>query len=118
MMTGRVTAGALAIVVVCVFGSYAQDFNHVPGWSNTTNHRYKGGAGTGEWAEKEELFGTLGALGPDAECTLRNLSEQDGNVIVNRYRRQLRRAGEQSALQEAQRELAAHYQQLNAQGRC
>lgn len=117
-MTGRVIAGAFAIVVACVFGSYAQDFNYVPGWASTTNHRYKGGTGTGEWAEKEELFGILSALGPDAECTLRNLSEQDGNVIVNRYRRQLRRAGEQSALQEAQRELAAHYEQLNAQGRC
>ncbi len=118
MMTGRITAGALAIVAACISGAHAQDFNHVPGWANTTNHRYKGSAGTGEWAEEDELFGTLGALGPDAECTLRNLSEQDGNMIVNRYRRQLRRAGEHSALQEAQRELAVHYQQLSAQGRC
>jgi len=117
-MTDRVTAGVFAIVVACISGAYAQDFNHVPGWANATNHRYKGGESAGEWAEKKELFGILGALGPDAECTLRNLSEQDGNVIVNRYRRQMRRAGEHSALQEAQRELAAHYQQLSAHGRC
>ncbi len=57
MMTGRITAGVLAIVVAGISGAYAQDFNHVPGWANTTNHRYKGGAGTGEWAEKDELFG-------------------------------------------------------------
>ena len=104
--------------MVFAFAANAQDFNYVPGWANTTNHRYKGDGEDGEWAAKTELFGVLAGMGPEAECTLRQLSEQDGNVIVNRYRRQLRRAGESAAMQQAQQQVAAHYQDLHARGLC
>lgn len=75
----------------------AQDQKYVPGWVNTHNHRYKG-KGDSEWEAKTELFKKLGSAGPEARCTLKNLSESDGNVIVNRYRSLSRKSNESAAL--------------------
>ena len=108
-----------AVVTVAIFPTSvaAQDYNHVPGWADTTNHRYKGKGG-GEWAAKTELFAKLRAPGPAAQCTLENLSEADGNVIVNQYRRRARKTNEAAALQWAHQRVAMHHRQLKARGTC
>ena len=98
--------------------AHAQDYNYVPGWSNTTNHQYRGSSGKGEWAAKKELFAELGAQGSEAKCALKNMSEADGNVITNQYRSETRKSDESTALKSAQRKVAAHYKTLKAKGRC
>ncbi|OWK30012.1 hypothetical protein [Sphingomonas mucosissima] len=95
----------------------AQDYNYVPGWADTYNHRYKGDK-SGEWPAKTELFEKLASAGPEARCTLRNLSEPDGNVIVNRYRSLGRKTNEGAALRWAHGQLAAHHRQMKSTGRC
>lgn len=95
----------------------AQDYNHVPGWANTYNHRYKGER-SGEWAAKTELFKKLETAGPEARCTLKSLSEPDGNVIVNRYRSLSRKSGESAALRWARGQVAMHHRQLKGAGKC
>jgi|GEM_PF-1195129 len=107
-----------AIAAACVAAPLvAQDHNYVPGWADTHNHRHRGG-GDGEWTAKTELFNKLGELGPAAQCTLKNLSEADGNMIVNRYRSQVRKTSEAAALQWAHEQVVLHHRQLKAQGRC
>ncbi|MYZ43326.1 hypothetical protein [Schauerella aestuarii] len=98
--------------------AHAQDYNYVPGWSNTTNHQYRGSSGKGEWVAKNELFAKLGAQGSEAKCALKNISEADGNVITNQYRSESRKSGEGTALKNAQRKVAAHFKALKAKGRC
>ena len=95
----------------------AQDFNYVPGWANTMNHRYQGGSGK-VWEEKASFFAALGGLDPDVACTLRNIGEQDGNVIYNSYRRERRNRGDDAALRGAMHRIAPHYQALRKKGRC
>lgn len=58
----------------------------MPGWAITTNHGSRGQEDE-KWAAKTELFNVLGARSAAALYTLQNLSEADGNVIVNQYRR-------------------------------
>ncbi|MCW2387157.1 hypothetical protein M2333_000203 [Sphingobium sp. B11D3B] len=96
----------------------AQDYNYVPGWADTHNHRYKGGGETKEWPAKTELFAKLRSRGPAAQCTLANLSEPDANVIVNRYRSQVRKTNEQTALSWAHQQVANHHRLLVRQGKC
>ncbi len=110
---------AVALMVASGFAnaSWAQDYNHVPGWANTTNHRYKGSEG-GEWKAKTELFNVLGARSAAARCTLQNLSEADGNVIVNQYRSRERKTNAATALQVARQQVDAHHRRLKAQGKC
>lgn len=95
----------------------AQDHNYVPGWAITTNHEYRG-AGGGEWKAKTELFKALSAQNPAARCTLENLSEADGNVIVNQYRSRERKTNAATALQAARQQVEAHHRRLTAQGKC
>ncbi len=95
----------------------AQDYNYVPGWADTTNHRYKGGE-KGEWKAKTELFKRLGAQSPHAPCTLQHLSEADGNIIVNQYRSRERKTNSATAFRVAQQQVNAHHRRLRAQGRC
>lgn len=97
--------------------TWAQDHNYVPGWAITTNHEYRGAEG-GEWKAKTELFNVLGAQSPAARCTLQNLSEADGNVIVNQYRSRERKTNTATALQAARQQVDAHHRRLNAQGKC
>ena len=96
----------------------AQDHNHVPGWANTTNHSYKGRGDGSEWSAKTELFAKLRGQGPAVQCTLKNLSDADGNTIVNQYRRQVRKTNETAALQWAHRQVEMHHRQLKARGKC
>lgn len=96
----------------------AQDYNYVPGWADTHNHRYKGDGEKREWPAKTELFAKLRSQSPAARCTLANLSEPDGNVIVNRYRSQVRKTNEQAALRWAHQQVAIHHQLLVRQGKC
>ncbi len=96
----------------------AQDYNYVPGWANTHNHRYKGDGETREWPAKTELFAKLRSRGPAARCTLANLSEPDGNVIVNRYRSEARKTNEKAALNWAHQQVAIHHRLLVRQGKC
>lgn len=115
----RFTLIALTIAGFYSTALHAQDYNHVPGWANTMNHRYKGNKGDGgEWSAKTELFAKLSARGPAAQCTLENLSDADGNVIVNKYRRQVRRTNERAALQWAHQQVDAHHRQLKTRGKC
>lgn len=95
----------------------AQDHNYLPGWADTHNHRYKGNSDS-EWAAKTELFNKLGAAGPEARCTLKNLSESDGNVIVNRYRSISRKTNESAALRWAQGQVSVHHRQMRRAGKC
>ena len=95
----------------------AQDYNYVPGWANTTNHAYKGTRG-GEWKAKTDLFGQLGARNPSSKCALRNISEADGNVIVNQYRSRARKTNSATAFRAAQQQVEAHHRRLKAQGKC
>lgn len=113
-LTALGAASALALSTL----AYAQDYNYVPGWSNTTNHSYRGSSGKGEWAAKRELFAKLGAQGSEAKCALKNISEADGNVITNQYRSETRKSGESNALKSAQRKVEVHYKALKAKGRC
>jgi len=108
-------AGMIALTVSSA--ALAQDYNHVPGWADTHNHRYKGNR-SDEWAAKTELFKKLGSAGPEARCTLKNLSEPDGNVIVNRYRSLSRKTNEAAALRWARGQVAMHYQQMKRAGKC
>jgi len=109
---------AILVTAACASAAHAQDYNYVPGWANTTNHQYKGKGSGGEWEAKKNLFATLGAQSPEAKCTLRNISEADGNVITNQFRSESRKNGEQSALRNAQRKVAAHHKSLKAKGKC
>ena len=114
----RTSVMILGVAVACGSAAHAQDYNYVPGWANTTNHAYKGQKTGGEWKAKTELFATLGAQGPEAKCTLQNLSDSDGNVITNQYRSEARKMGEQAALKSAQRKVAAHHRLMKSKGRC
>ncbi|MCW2370059.1 hypothetical protein [Sphingobium sp. B11D3D] len=96
---------------------WAQDYNYVPGWANTTNHQYKGEE-SGEWKAKTELFKVLGAQSAASRCTLQNLSEADGNVIVNQYRSRERKTDTPTALKVAQQQVNAHHKRMRAQGKC
>lgn len=98
--------------------AHAQDFNYVPGWANTKNHEYRGKNSGGEWPAKKALFDKLGAQSAEAKCTLKNLSDADGNVITNQYRSDVRKSNERSALQNAQRKVAAHHKSMKSQGKC
>ncbi|MEC3950817.1 hypothetical protein [Sphingobium sp. HWE2-09] len=95
----------------------AQDYNYVPGWANTHNHRYQGEK-SGEWEAKTVLFRKLASAGPDAACTLKHLPEPDGNVIVNRYRSLTRKTNEPAALRWAHGQVAIHHRQMKAVGKC
>lgn len=95
----------------------AQDYNYVPGWADTTNHRYKGGE-KGEWKAKTALFSRLGAQSSGAKCTLGQLSEADGNVIVNQYRSRERKTNAATAFRVAQQQVEVHHRRLKAQGKC
>ena len=109
-----------AIVVAAIFvptSLWAQDYNYVPGWADTTNHKYKGGK-PGEWKAKTELFERLGRQSSGARCTLKNLSEADGNVIVNQYRGRERKTNAATAFRAAQQQVDAHHKRLKAQGKC
>ena len=117
-MPTKSTTFLFTIITACASAADAQDFNYVPGWSNTTNHAYKGKSSGGEWSAKKELFDKLGAQGAEAKCTLKNLSEADGNVITNQYRSDVRKSNENSALRNAQRKVAAHHKTMKAQGKC
>ena len=112
----RYSMMATAMIVSCPASVCAQDYNHVPGWANTTNHRYRGNDG-GEWKAKTELFGRLGQS-PATKCTLRNLSEADGNVIVNQYRSRERKTNAATAFRVAQQQVEAHHRRLKIQGKC
>lgn len=105
------------ITLITSDAAMAQDHNYAPGWADTHNQRYKGNS-DGEWAAKTELFKKLGSAGPEARCTLKNLSEPDGNVIVNRYRSLSRKNGESPALRWAQGQIALHYRQMRSTGKC
>lgn len=110
-----VIAGIIALNVSGA--AIVQDYNYVPGWADTHNHRYRGN-GSGEWAAKTELFKKLASAGPEARCTLKNLSEPDGNVIVNRYRSVSRKTNEAAALRWARGQVALHYRQMKSAGKC
>jgi len=110
--------GCAAFALAAATPVYAQDYNYVPGWANTTNHQYRGNSGKGEWDAKTTLFAKLGAQRPEAQCALKHISEADGNVITNQYRSETRKMGEAKALKSAQRKLAAHHKALKAKGRC
>ncbi|AXB79013.1 hypothetical protein [Novosphingobium sp. P6W] len=121
----RTRSSGLAVLALCAVlvaaGSHpalAQDYNYVPGWADTHNHRYKGDGETGEWSAKTELFAKLRSSGPAARCALANLSEPDGNLIVNRYRSQVRKTNEQAALNWAHQQVAVYHRLLMRQGRC
>lgn len=114
---GGLVAGAL-LAAAGLAPASAQDYNYVPGWANTHNHRYKGGGESKGWPAKTELFAKLGSRGTAARCTLANLSEPDGNVIVNRYRSQVRKTNEQAALNWAHQQVAIHHRLLVRQGKC
>lgn len=111
-VTGAVMAASFGAV-----SALAQDHNHVPGWANTHNHRYQRGDNS-DWEAKTQLFNALGARSPAAQCTLQNLSEADGNVIVNKYRRQVRQTSEAAALGWAHEQVEMHHRRLKAQGKC
>jgi len=112
------SCAAMLLAMSGVSGSVsAQDFNYVPGWANTKNHEYKG-KNKGEWKAKTELFNRLGARNPDARCTLKNLSEADGNVIVNQYRSRERKTNAATAFRAAQQQVDAHHRRLKARGKC
>lgn len=117
-MNSKSIAVVFALATTYTSALYAQDYNYVPGWANTQNHSYRGKGGGGEWEAKKTLFATLGAQGPEAKCTLRNLSDPDGNVITNQYRSDVRKRGEHVALKNAQRKVAAHHKTLKSQGKC
>lgn len=108
-----------ALVAAGSFSASAtgQDYNYVPGWATTTNHEYKG-EDDGEWEAKSELFSRLRQANPIAECTLRNLSEADGNVIVNQFRSHERRTSTAAALQRAQQQVEEHHRRLKGEGKC
>jgi hypothetical protein len=114
---GLACAAILAIAGSAPAGALAQDYNYVPGWANTTNHEYKGPR-TGGWKAKTELFERLGRRSPAARCTLKNLSEADGNVIVNQYRSRERKTNAATAFRVAEQQVAAHHRRLKAQGKC
>lgn len=114
---GFLMAGA-AMVATGLIPASAQDYNYVPGWADTHNHRYQRNDEKGEWPAKTELFAKLRSRGPAARCTLANLSESDGNVIVNRYRSQVRKTNEQAALDLAHQQVATHHLLLTRQGKC
>lgn len=121
----RLRRSGLAVLALCAVlvaaGSQpalAQDYNYVPGWADTHNHRYKGDGKAGEWSAKTELFAKLRSSGPEARCALANLSEPDGNLIVNRYRSQVRKTNEQAALTWAHQQVAAYHSLLVRQGEC
>ena len=116
-MRNGLKCAALLAAASCPGSVWAQDYNYVPGWANTTNHEYKGDKG-GEWKAKTELFDRLGARSPAARCTLRNLSEADGNVIVNQYRSRERKTNSATAFRVAQQQVDAHHRQLKARGKC
>lgn len=119
-MTSKVGVAVAAIVMTSSFGAtsaVAQDYNYVPGWANTHNHRYQQDH-DGEWDAKIELFNALSVQGPAARCTLQNLSDADGNVIVNQYRRNARRTNETLAFQKAQEQVETHQRRLTAEGKC
>ncbi len=105
------------IALITSGAAMAQDHNYVPGWADTHNRRYKGNS-DGEWAAKTELFKELGSAGPEARCTLKNLSEPDGNFIVNRYRSLSRKTSESAALRWAQGQVALHHRQMTSIGKC
>jgi len=106
------------MVILCVSSSVAaQDYNYVPGWADTHNHRYRGEK-SGEWEAKTVLFKMLASAGPDAVCTLKHLPEPDGNVIVNRYRSLARKSSEPAALQWAHGQVEMHHRQMKAAGKC
>lgn len=113
-----VTYAALALTAIGIpLTAGAQDYNYVPGWANTANHSYKGEK-RGEWKAKTELFNRLGAQNPNARCALKNLSEADGNVIVNQYRSRERKTNGATAFRVAQQQVATHHHRLKAQGKC
>ncbi|GAA5231944.1 hypothetical protein FOZ76_15225 [Verticiella sediminum] len=114
----RCASIALAIAGTCSLPANAQDYNYVPGWANTHNHRYKGQGNGGEWSAKTELFAKLSVRGPATQCTLENLSDADGNAIVNRYRREARKTNETTALRSAHQQVEIHHRQLKARGKC
>ncbi|WP_121115630.1 hypothetical protein [Croceibacterium ferulae] len=112
------TCATILLAIGGIFASaFGQDYNYVPGWANTTNHEYKG-ENDGEWEAKTELFAQLRERNPAAECTLRNLSDADGNVIVNRFRSNERKTDTATALRMAQEMVAEHHQRLQAEGTC
>lgn len=114
---GSTCIAALLAVGGFSASAFAQDYNYVPGWATTKNHEYKG-ENDGEWEAKTELFSRLRQANPVAECTLRNLSEVDGNVIVNQFRSHERRTNTAAAFQRAQQQVEAHHQRLRAEGKC
>lgn len=110
-------AAILGLAISVPSSVWAQDYNYVPGWADTTNHRYKGEK-KGEWKAKAELFDRLGRQDPNARCVLKNLSEADGNVIVNQYRSRERKTNAAAAFRLAQQQVDAHHKRLKAQGKC
>lgn len=110
-------AGILLAASSFTHAAGAQDHNYVPGWATTTNHEYRGSEG-GEWKAKTDLFNVLGARSPASRCTLQNLSEADGNVIVNQYRSRERKTNTATALRAAEQQVDAHHRRLKSQGKC
>lgn len=114
---------SIGVMLAMLTGVYAhaasaQDYNYVPGWANTTNHQYKSSGAGGEWQAKTDLFKALGARGAAAQCTLKQLSEPEGNTLVNRYRSQARKTSEAAALQWAHAQVEEHHRRLKARGIC
>ena len=109
----------LATIITFIMSGAAmgQDHNYVPGWADTYNHRYKGEK-SGEWPAKTELFKKLASAGPEARCTIKNMPEPDGNVIVNRYRSLSRKMDEGDALRWARGQVAMHYRHMKSVGKC
>jgi hypothetical protein len=114
---GLISIAALIAAGGLPTSAMAQDYNYVPGWATTTNHEYKG-ENDGEWEAKTELFDQLRQADPVAECTLSNLSEAEGNVIVNQFRSHERRTSTAAAFQRAQRQVEEHHRRLRAEGKC
>ncbi|MEN3749882.1 hypothetical protein TPR58_22105 [Sphingomonas sp. HF-S3] len=114
---GLACAAILLAAGVAPTAAVAQDYNYVPGWANTTNHKYKGPR-SGGWKAKTDLFERLGRRSPAALCTLKNLSEADGNVIVNQYRSRERKTNAAAAFRMAEQQVAAHHRRLKARGKC
>lgn len=121
-MTKRIALHAFALTCLAsaAVGSTAaaQDYNHVPGWANTYNHSHKGGEGRSELPGESALMAQLRQMGPEARCTLDAIEQPDRNVIVNRYRSNVRRSNEREALRIAQSQVAEHYRRLRTLGRC
>lgn len=95
-----------------------QDYNYVPGWANTHNHRHRGSEERSELPGEAALMARLKAQSATASCVIDGIEQSDRNVLVNRYRSNERRHGEARAFSMAEAMVIEHVRRLQAGGRC